>query len=146
MENAKRAGLTIKQELFASSVADGQPSSDAYRLAYDADRMGPPSIWSEASRLASNPKVAARIEQLRAEKDQLRRMLVLDHEEAILAQLQHEALTAKTDSARIRALELLGRHAGMFAERVEVIPAERTAEQIEAELLSKLQRLGIVGP
>ncbi len=70
-------------------------------------------------------------------------MLVLDREEAILAQLQHEALTAKTDSARIRALELLGRHAGLFAERVEVARVERTAEQIQADIVARLQRLGI---
>jgi hypothetical protein len=133
--------LTAKQEAFARRLADGETQADAYRHAYSSEGMAPPAVWSEASRLAANPKVAARISQLKAEKDQLRRMLVLDHEEAILAQLQHEALTAKTDSARIKALELLGRHAGMFSERPAVAPAERTAEEIEAALLVKLSRL-----
>lgn len=143
MQNAKASKLTAKQDLFAAAVAHGQPQTDAYRQVYDADRMGSPTIWAEASRLADHPKVAARIEQLRSEKEALRRMLVLDREEAILAQLQHEALTAKTDSARIRALELLGRHAGLFAERVEVARVERTAEQIQADIVARLQRLGI---
>lgn len=145
MERAKRSQLTAKQELFAIRVAEGQPSSEAYRAAYDADGMGAPTIWAEASRLTGHPKVAARIEELRSEKEALRRMLVLDREEAILAQLQHEALTAKTDSARIRALELLGRHAGMFAERVEVAHTERTGEQIQADIVARLQRLGVSG-
>lgn len=135
--------LTAKQEAFARLVAGGKQQADAYRQTYEADGMGAPSIWAEASRLTSHPKVAARIEQLRREKEDLRRMLVLDHEEAILAQLQHEALTAKTDSARIRALELLGRHAGMFAERVEVARVERTVEQIQADIVARLQRLGL---
>ena len=80
---------------------------------------------------------------LKAEKESIRRSLVLDHEEAILAQLQHEALTAKTDGARIRALELLGRHAGMFTERVEVEQVERSVSQIEADIRQRLERLGI---
>lgn len=137
--------LTSKQEAFSQLVANGQQQTDAYRNAYDADGMGAPTIWAEASRLADHPKVAARIEQLRSEKEALRRMLVLDREEAILAQLQHEALTAKTDSARIRALELLGRHAGMFAERVEVARVERTVEELQADIVARLRRLGADG-
>ena len=65
------------------------------------------------------------------------------NKEAILAQLQHEAFTAKTDGARIRALELLGRHAGMFAERVEVEQVERSVSQIEAAIRQRLERLGV---
>lgn len=137
--------LTSKQEAFSQLVANGQQQTDAYRKAYNADGMGAPTIWAEASRLADHPKVAARIDQLRSEKEALRRMLVLDREEAILAQLQHEALTAKTDSARIRALELLGRHAGMFAERVEVAHAERTVEELQADIVARLRRLGVDG-
>ena len=93
--------------------------------------------------MVRHPQVAARVEVLKAEKDSIRRSLVLDHEEAILAQLQHEALTAKTDGARIRALELLGRHAGMFTERVEVEQVERSVSQIEADIRQRLERLGI---
>ncbi len=137
--------LTSKQEAFSQLVANGQQQTDAYRKAYDADGMSAPTIWAEASRLADHPKVAARIEQLRGEKEALRRMLVLDREESILMQLQHEALTAKTDSARIRALELLGRHAGMFAERVELARVDRTAEQIHADITARLRRLGVGG-
>jgi phage terminase small subunit len=137
--------LTSKQEAFSQLVANGQQQTDAYRKAYNADGMGAPTIWAEASRLADHPRVAARIEQLRSEKETMRRMLVLDREEAILTQLQHEALTAKTDSARIRALELLGRHAGMFAERVEIASVERTVEELQADIVARLRRLGVDG-
>jgi hypothetical protein len=133
--------LTAKQEAFSKLVADGQPQADAYRQAYNAESMKPAVVWSEASRLASHPKVAARIERLQAERDAIRSMLVLDQEEAILLQLQHEALTARTDSARIKALELLGKHAGMFSERPAPPEAQRTAEEIEAALLVRLKRL-----
>jgi hypothetical protein len=68
---------------------------------------------------------------------------VLDREEAILARLEHEALTAKTDVARIRALELLGKHAGMFVERVDVERVERSVEAIERDIRQRLHRLGL---
>ena len=135
--------LTRKQDTFASRIADGDTQSAAYRASYDAAQMDDATVWSEASRLVRHPQVAARVEVLRAEKDCIRRSLVLDHEEAILAQLQHEAFTAKTDGARIRALELLGRHAGMFTERVEVEQVDRSVSQIEAAIRQRLERLGV---
>jgi len=135
--------LTRKQDTFASRIADGDTQSAAYRASYDAAQMDDATVWSEASRLVRHPQVSARVEVLRAEKDHIRRSLVLDHEEAILAQLQHEAFTAKTDGARIRALELLGRHAGMFTERVEVEQVERSVSQIETAIRQRLERLGV---
>lgn len=137
--------LTAKQEQFALSIHAGKSQADAYRDAYDAAAMQDATVWVEASKLVRHPKVALRVDALKAETEAARRVLVLDREEAILAQLEHEALTAKTDAARIRALELLGRHAGMFAERVEVAQVERTAAQIEADVKTRLIRLGLVG-
>lgn len=134
--------LTAKQENFAELVAMGRPQATAYRLAYDAKCMSDPTVWSEASRLMHHPKVTARVVELRAENDTIRHSLVLDQEKAILAQLQHEALTAKTDNARIRALELLGRHVGMFTKRVEVEQVERSAAQIELDIRARLKSLG----
>lgn len=135
-------GITGKQERFARRLADGDTQSDAYRSVYSAGSMNEATVWSEASRLARHPEVAARVAELKAQEEGVRRMLMLDREETILARLEHEALTAKTDSARIRALELLGRHAGMFAERVEVEQVNRSAAEIEADLKARLERLG----
>lgn len=104
--------------------------------------MRPPTVWSEASRLASHPKVSARIEELKQEAERMRQVAAIGREEAILQRLEHEAMTAKTDSARIRALELLGRHIGMFKDQIEVEHVERSAEQIEADIVARLDRLG----
>jgi hypothetical protein len=80
------------------------------------------------------------------ERGHPRRVLpaVLDREEAILARLEHEALNAKSDSARIRALELLGKAAGLFTEKIEIEQVERSAEAIERDIRQRLQRLGLV--
>ncbi len=135
--------LTAKQEQFALSIAEGTTQADAYRQAYDASGMKDGTVWSEAARLMRHPHVTARVEELRAEAELVRRGLLSSREEAILGRLEHEALTAKTDSARIRALELLGRHAGMFVERVEVERLERSASDIEAALRVRFERLGL---
>ena len=135
--------LTARQEKFAQLISEGKAQAEAYRQVYDVSGMKDATVWTEASKLVRHPQVAPRVEVLRAEKDCIRRSLVLDHEEAILAQLQHEAFTAKTDGARIRALELLGRHAGMFTERVEVEQVDRSISQIEASIRQRLERLGI---
>jgi phage terminase small subunit len=134
--------LTAKQERFALRLAEGETQADAYRHVYRAHEMGSAAVWSEASRLAHNPKVAARVQELKAEAEERRRMAALDREEAILNRLEHEALTARTDGARVKALELLGKHLGMFTDRVVVEPPDRTEEEIEQAILMRLARLG----
>ena len=57
--------LTPKQEAFAQAVAGGRNQSDAYRIAYDAERMAPATVWNNAYVLAKHNEVAARIQQIR---------------------------------------------------------------------------------
>jgi len=131
--------LTHKQEIFACAVADGADRSSAYRSAYDADQMTPPAVWTEASRLGRNPKVALRVDELRAEAEEVRQTILVGREEAILAQLEKEALSARTDSARIRAIELLGKHLGLFTDRVETKNlTDRSVDEIEAAIRARL--------
>lgn len=136
--------LTAKQEAFARRLAAGETQADAYRHAYSSEGMAPPAVWSEASRLAANPKVAARVLSLMAELEEMRRMAALDREEAILKRLEHEATTARTDGARVRALELLGKHLGMFMDRVVIEAPQRTEEEIEGAILARLTRLDLL--
>ena len=57
--------LTPKQERFCQGVVSGMNQSAAYKHAYNCDSMAQPTIYAEASRLASNHKVTARIQELR---------------------------------------------------------------------------------
>lgn len=136
-----RSRLTTRQEAFVARLAEGETQAEAYRHAYSADTMGSATVWSEASRLAHNPKVAARVQELKAEVEEMRRMAALDREEVIIRRLEHEALTARTDGARVKALELLGKHFGMFTDRVVVDTPERTEEEVERAILARLSRL-----
>ena len=62
------AKLTPKQERVAQLVAlEGLDQSEAYRQVYDVGPdTEPATVWSEASRLVADPKVSARIAELRA--------------------------------------------------------------------------------
>jgi len=59
--------LTAKQESFAQAIAGGVNQSDAYRGAYNTSKMIPSSIHVNASKIASDAKVAQRIALLREE-------------------------------------------------------------------------------
>jgi hypothetical protein len=58
--------LTVKQENFAQAIADGMTQADAYRLAYNAQKMTDKTTWERASAVAKNSKVAARVLHLKA--------------------------------------------------------------------------------
>jgi hypothetical protein len=57
--------LTAKQESFALAIVNGTTQIDAYKVAYNTENYQESTIHSEASRLVSNPKIVARIAELR---------------------------------------------------------------------------------
>jgi phage terminase small subunit len=143
---SRLTGLTDKQEAFAQAVAAGKNQSEAYRMAYDADRMAPATIWGEACRLLSHPQVAARLMVLNQEKESQRRMMAVSRAERVLQRLETLADTAATESVRVRANELLGKTAGPFTDQIEVPrDTERSVDQIQAAITERLRRLGLAG-
>lgn len=59
--------LTAKMEAFVEACLDpDHTASDAYRLAYSTKNMAPQVIWNAASRLMNKPKIASRLQELRA--------------------------------------------------------------------------------
>ena len=59
--------LTDKQEKFAQAIADGKTQADAYRCAYNTSKFKPEAIYVNASKVASDTKVALRIDALKAQ-------------------------------------------------------------------------------
>ena len=88
--------------------------SNAYRSAYDPQNISQKTVWEEASRLRKHPKVAARIIELEVEKEARRRMQALSREDRVLKELEEIAFGDRPISSRLRALELLGKHVGLF--------------------------------
>ncbi len=132
--------LTAKQMKFVEEVSEGGSQSNAYRKAYDTSQMAPKTIWEEASRLRRHPKVAARIEELEAEKEARRRMQALSREDRVLQELEKIAFGDGPASGRLKALELLGKHVGLFKPK-EVPVVERSVEDISNQLQRRLEDL-----
>jgi hypothetical protein len=132
--------LTAKQMKFVEEVSEGGSQSNAYRKAYDTSQMAPKTIWEEASRLRRHPKVAARIMELEAEKEARRRMQALSREDRVLQELEKIAFGDGPASGRLKALELLGKHVGLFKPK-EVPVVERSVEDISNQLQRRLEDL-----
>jgi phage terminase small subunit len=140
----KLTGLTDKQEAFVQAYLSGENASDAYRQAYDAEGMKPATVWECACRLLSHPKVVARIMAINEEREEHRRMQQVSRAEFVLQKLTSIASSAENSGTTVRALELLGKHVGLFTDKVEVSTTEdRTADQIERDIAERLRRLGL---
>ena len=156
----KTTGLTEKQEMFCQGIMAGMNYTAAYRAAYNASGMGDATIWAMACKLAADHKVTIRLEALRAVKEAERRAQALSLAEFVvdgwkqLAQpkiVHHEKdekgrpvtrVEEIPPAVRTRNLELIGRHLGMFVERVETKDVtDKTADDIEAQIKA---RLGLV--
>ncbi len=104
--------LTAKQERFCQEYVVDFNATQAYvRAGYSETGAA-----QSASALLTNPKiqeVLAEVEAEDAAKTQLTREFVIEG-------LMDIAATAQVPSARVRAYELLGKHQGMFTDRLEV--------------------------
>ena len=132
--------LTVKQNEFVIEIAGGASQSLACRSAYNTQNMSQKTIWEEASRLRRHPKVAARIIELEAEKEARRRMQALSREDRVLQELEKIAFGDGPASGRLKALELLGKHVGLFKPN-EVPVVERSVEDISNQLQRRLENL-----
>ena len=59
--------LTPKQEKFCQLFVDGNNASECYRMSYRASKSKPATVNRSAKELLDNPKIATRIDALRAE-------------------------------------------------------------------------------
>ena len=132
--------LTAKQMKFVEEVSEGGSQSNAYRKAYDTSQMSTKTIWEEAARLRRHPKVAARLIELESEKEARRRMQALSREDRVLQELEKLAFGDGPAFGKLKALELLGKHVGLFKPK-EVPVVERSVEDISNQLQRRLEDL-----
>ena len=111
--------LTAKQEGFAQAIALANPPmslADAYRANYDTQGMAEPTLHQCASRLASDPKITARVAVLEQEQRALldlgpRRILRQLDEDRAFAQAHDDSAVAlkATEATADLGGDLLGR-------------------------------------
>jgi len=143
-----KSGLTAKQRNFARCVAvggddgEGMNLSDAYREAYNAERMSPAAINTESSLLAQDPAITQRIETLRRHKDRTEATSLLADKQRVLNTLRTFLDTAvPSDMAKIRSAELLGKACGLFKDQQLEVTIERSTDEVASELRRRLEDL-----
>jgi hypothetical protein len=134
--------VTAKEEAFARLVAKGSTLTDAYRATHDASGMKKDTASRQAVRIDSRDRVRDRIEILieAGEGSALH-----DRRKALswaLERLEHEALHAETDGARIAAVSLIMRHHSLLTDKIETEVVDgRDSTEVEAALKERLTRL-----
>jgi hypothetical protein len=137
----KEDRLTPKQEAFVRQVLAGDDLSTAYRKAYDADKMSPASINREAHRLSSNPKITPRIRRGMEVREVSVQSSYHSLRHSVIERLDQMADdTDASDSARVRSLEMLGKHVGLFTDQVS-ITTDRSTEELQEELTTRIAEL-----
>ena len=131
--------LTSKQLHFCRCVPDGQSQAQAYREAYNVSETTKPATTHEAaSRLMRVPEIRARVEYLIRQKEAGLVASAVSDREKVLSKLRHLLDHAEpSDSAKLRAAELLGKSVGLFKDVVESTVTDRSSD----DLLSDLERL-----
>ena len=142
----KEAELTIKQRQFVDEIIKGKLGSykEAYASVYDVtlnkDGSIPKRVEVEASKWVANPKIAISIQRAIAKKEQSAVASSLRTRNYVIDQLYKESKESDSDSARIRALELLGKSVSLFSDVVETKEA-RSSEEVEADIEERIQAL-----
>ena len=114
--------LTAKQEKFAQNIINGMNQADAYRNAYSCKNTSDKTIWENASRLAADSKVKARLDELR---DQLAKPSIMTAQKRLewLTEVVIGEGVSTTD--KLRAIDLMNKMQGEYVQKVE---AEITKE------------------
>lgn len=103
------SSLTPKQEAFALAFVETGNSSEAYRRAYNVrPTTSAETIWQSASRVLNDPRVSARVAELRVEHSK-RHNVTVDSLIAELEEARQAALTAETPQASAATAATLGK-------------------------------------
>jgi len=143
----KQPKLTAKQKHFCELLVyglddDGKPlsQSEAYRRSYStkgSDKV----VWVESCKLAANPKVAAMINRLRQQKEVATQASSLSERDWVLQNLK--SIIENPDenaSARVRGLELIGKHLSLWTDTVQV-NSTTSSDELKQQLATRLDDL-----
>jgi hypothetical protein len=113
-------GLTQRQEAFCLAFIELGNASEAYRCAYKPKKATAKTINEEASRLLADPKVSARVAELRAGAAERAGFTLEQHLET-LATLRDLARDEKAWAPAIQAEVKRGEAAGLYPDRGKAI-------------------------
>lgn len=108
--------LTAKQELFVQKIIEGMSQADAYRSAYSCKNMSDNAIYVNASKLASDAKVALRLSELRNELAKPSIMTAQERLEWLTERIADEDVDI---NAKLKAIDIMNKMQGEYIQKVE---------------------------
>ena len=134
-ENHTRVrALTVSQSLFAQGLIQGKTYKQAYKDAYPSATGTDGSITTSAYRLSRDPRIAAMVNDALEETAEHLAEDRAATQRYVLRQLVAHSKSAKQEGTKLKALELLGKSAGLFTQGEADKAEPVTAEQLKREL------------
>lgn len=141
----KQSRLTPQQHIFVNGLLAGKTKLQAYKDAYNTNASDA-IISVNANRLLKNRKISALLGSF---DEDLKEKVIEDAVRTrrfVMEKLHDRVTNAKTESAELKALELMGKAVGMFTERVEQTVEQISPEKLKEELKAHLTLLDNVRP
>jgi len=134
---------TPKMLHFSRCLASGMSQAQSYREAYNTEGMADASIHTEACRLASDPRITARVNQIIAVRERhiASATSTIKDRAKVLEFLRLAMEADHASGSQLRSAELLGKAAGLFTDKIQVETDQASSEDIAAELIDRLQRI-----
>jgi hypothetical protein len=138
--------LTPQMQLFVNGILAGKSKAEAYREAYNSAQASHATVMGNANRLLKDRRV---VELLGSLDEALKEKVIEDAVRTrrfVMERLHDRVLNAKTESAELKALELMGRAVAMFSDNVNQQVKQVDADQLKTELRAHLTLLENVTP
>lgn len=145
-EHPRPRPLTASQMEFAKGLIQGKTMRQAYRDAYPNAKGDDRTITAAAYRVSRDPRVQKTLQDAWGETVEVLSEDVAATKRYVLKELLALSKAGKQEGSRLKALELMGRAAGMFqAQEKEKDPAV-SPETLRRELAGHLKLLDNVRP
>lgn len=140
MEGWKRTRpLTASQRAFIQGVIEGKSYRQAYRDAYPNANMNDQSMASAAYRLTRDPRIQALIQAGEEEQQEYLAEDFAGTRRYVMRRLLGLSKAARQEGSQLKALELLGRAAGMWRDVQPQTEKPLTAAELKAALAGHLR-------
>jgi hypothetical protein len=138
--------LSISQMEFAKGMIQGKTMRQAYRDAYPNAKGSDQVITSSAYRLSRDPRIQSTLQEAWGETVEVLAEDTAATKRYVMKELLALTKGGKQEGSRLKALELMGRAAGMFQPQVAEATEKVSAEQLRKELSGHLKLLDNVKP
>lgn len=121
--------LTPKQEAFCIAYIETGNASEAYRRAYACGKSKPETINRTAKELVDNPKIAARLQELRAPAVEAAQITLKQHL-LDLQRLRDLAEASEKYGPAVTAEMARGKASGLYVDKIDLNITDELAERM----------------